>query len=98
MGLESANYLTGLNSAYPLSGDFVSAGDDHLRLIKQVLLNTFPNHSTAQNLPSTFLNAWLLYTTAAQAFDALAPTTTRGDLIVRGASSNQRLALGTSGY
>lgn len=33
----------------------------------------------------------------ANAFDALAPTTTRGDIITRGASGNQRLALGTNG-
>ena len=36
--------------------------------------------------------------TASAAFDALSPTTTRGDLIRRGASSNERVALGTSGY
>lgn len=35
-------------------------------------------------------------TTAAAAFDALAPTTTRGDIIFRGASSNGRLAIGSS--
>jgi microcystin-dependent protein len=35
--------------------------------------------------------------TAAAGFDALAPTTTRGDLIARGASSNARLAVGASG-
>lgn len=37
-------------------------------------------------------------TTAAAAFDALAPTTTRGDLIFRNATTNTRLAAGTSGY
>lgn len=36
--------------------------------------------------------------TATAGFNALAPTTTRGDIITRGASNNQRLALGTSGY
>ncbi len=36
-------------------------------------------------------------TTAGAAFDALAPTTTQGDLIVRGATSNQRLAAGPNG-
>lgn len=36
-------------------------------------------------------------TTAVAAFDALAPTTTRGDLIARGASVNGRLAIGASG-
>lgn len=35
--------------------------------------------------------------TATAGFDALAPTTTRGDLIYRGASNNLRLAKGTSG-
>lgn len=33
---------------------------------------------------------------ASGAFDALAPTTTRGDMIYRGASSNLRLAVGTN--
>lgn len=36
--------------------------------------------------------------TASAAFDALAPTTTRGDLIFRNATTNARLAAGTSGY
>lgn len=35
--------------------------------------------------------------TAAAGFDALAPTTTRGDIIFRDASTNARLAAGTSG-
>lgn len=35
-------------------------------------------------------------TTAAAAFDALAPTTTQGDLILRGASTNSRLAIGAN--
>lgn len=35
--------------------------------------------------------------TATAAFDALSPTTTRGDIIVRGASSNGRVALGGVG-
>lgn len=37
-------------------------------------------------------------TTAAAAFDALSPTTTRGDLIFRNATTNTRLAAGTAGY
>lgn len=36
--------------------------------------------------------------TASAAFDALAPTTTRGDLIFRNATTNARLGAGTSGY
>lgn len=37
------------------------------------------------------------YTTAENAFNALAPTTTRGDMIYRTASTNARLPVGTSG-
>lgn len=36
--------------------------------------------------------------TATAGFDALAPTTTRGDIIFRNATVNARLAAGTSGY
>jgi hypothetical protein len=36
--------------------------------------------------------------TTMAAFDALAPTTTRGDLIFRNATTNARLAAGTAGY
>lgn len=43
MALESASYITGLNVANPSSTDTVSQADDHLRLIKSVLKNTFPN-------------------------------------------------------
>ena len=42
MGIESGNFITNLNSSYPLSSDNVSEGDDHLRLIKDVLKKTFP--------------------------------------------------------
>ena len=37
-------------------------------------------------------------TTASAAFDALSPTTTRGDLIYRNATTNTRLAVGSNNY
>lgn len=43
MGLETAEYITQLVSNWPLATDKRREGDDHLRLIKQVLKNTFPN-------------------------------------------------------
>lgn len=43
MALETATYIAQLNSANPTSTDTVSQADDHLRLIKNVLKNTFPN-------------------------------------------------------
>jgi hypothetical protein len=45
MSLESATYVSQLSPSAPNAGDLRSQGDDHLRLIKQVLQNTFPNAS-----------------------------------------------------
>lgn len=43
MPLESAQYISQLDPANPLSTDSVSQTDDHLRTIKSALKNTFPN-------------------------------------------------------
>lgn len=43
MPLEVATYINGLDSANPAATDAKSQGDDHLRLIKSAVKNTFPN-------------------------------------------------------
>jgi microcystin-dependent protein len=43
MPLESGTYIPDLVAANPAHTDGVSQGDSHLRLVKSVLLNTFPN-------------------------------------------------------
>jgi len=43
MPVESATFVSGLNSSYPAGSEAKSQGDDHLRLLKAVLLATFPN-------------------------------------------------------
>lgn len=47
MTVEVATYITDLQPANPPSSDPRAQGDDHLRLIKQVLQNTFPNANRA---------------------------------------------------
>jgi len=42
MGLEAGNFLNDLVVINPVAGDPRNQGDDHLRLIKEVLKNTFP--------------------------------------------------------
>jgi microcystin-dependent protein len=42
MGLETANYIADLVTTNPLSADVKSQGDDHIRMLKAVLQNTFP--------------------------------------------------------
>lgn len=54
MGLESPlNYWTELNTAWPLDNDPRSEGDDHIRAIKRVLKNTFPNFVGTSTAPAS---------------------------------------------
>lgn len=48
MGLEAATYVADLISTNPVSTDLESQGDDHLRLIKLALKNTFKNGSRGE--------------------------------------------------
>lgn len=52
MPLESTSFLSGLVSSNPVAADKVQFGDDHLRLIKQALTNTFPNASQKFYFPT----------------------------------------------
>lgn len=52
MGLESGTYIDDLSVSNPTTSDGVSQGDDHLRLIKTVLKNTFPNATKAFRFPT----------------------------------------------
>lgn len=41
MGVESATYISDLDPNAPAGGDSIAQGDDHLRLIKETIKNTF---------------------------------------------------------
>lgn len=56
MSLESATYINGLVTTNPTSTDPKSEGDDHLRLIKSTIKNTFPNVTAAVNSTQVTLN------------------------------------------
>lgn len=57
MGLEVATYISGLNASNPVGvSDPKSQGDDHLRLIKSTLLNTFPNINSVVSATPAELN------------------------------------------
>jgi len=47
MALESATYINSLVNTNPSGSDSISQGDDHIRLIKSVLKNSFPNVASA---------------------------------------------------
>lgn len=52
MGLESATFINDLTTTNPASGDNLSQGDDHLRLVKDVLKSTFPSANRAWYMPT----------------------------------------------
>jgi hypothetical protein len=61
---------------------------------------TLPNASATiltDNAPVTIAQGGTGQTTATAAFDALAPTTTKGDLIIRNSTNNVRQAVGING-
>lgn len=66
MTVETAQYPTQLNTALPASSDFVSEGDDHLRLVKTVVKTTFPNLGGAWNATQTEANYLVGVTSAIQ--------------------------------
>lgn len=54
--LESATYINQLNENYPTGNDHYSTVDEHLRLIKGAVKNTFPNITGALTPTHTELN------------------------------------------
>ena len=67
MGLETATYISGLVETNPTAGDLISAGDDHLRLLKAVLKASFPNISGAVSASNVELSYVSGVTSALQA-------------------------------
>jgi uncharacterized membrane protein YdcZ (DUF606 family) len=67
MALESASYISQLNSSNPTSGDGVAEGDNHIRLVKSVLQTQWPNLGTvAVTATGTELNYSVGVTSAIQ--------------------------------
>lgn len=56
MALESATYISDLVSSNPTAADQRKQGDDHIRLIKSTLDNTFPNITGPVTVTHTQLN------------------------------------------
>ena len=56
MGLETATYVDGLNTSNPAATDGLAQADDHIRLIKSTIKNTFPNIDAPVTADPTELN------------------------------------------
>lgn len=68
MTVEVSTYISGLNITLPTGTDPVAQGDDHLRLLKSVLKNTFPTLNAALSASLVpFTPAGVLVSTQVQA-------------------------------
>lgn len=56
MTVEKAGFVSELNTSWPLSGDLINQGDDHIRLIKTTLTNTFAGFNQKVNMDAQTLN------------------------------------------
>ena len=56
MAIETASFISDLNSSNPPGSDPVGQADDHIRLLKSVLKSTFPNVTGAVNATQLQLN------------------------------------------
>ena len=52
----SARFINELNENFPRPRDLIKEGDDHIRLVKSVLKNTFPGINTSVSMGSEKLN------------------------------------------
>lgn len=57
MPLESATYISDLSTSNPSAADQRKQGDDHIRLVKSTLQNTFPNVTGAVTVTHTQINS-----------------------------------------
>mgnify|MGYP001428693723 FL=1 len=67
MSLESAYFISSLVPTNPPGTDLRAQGDDHLRLIKSVLQNTFPNAFKAFLFPTTAAVSTVTFSIPAEA-------------------------------
>lgn len=56
MTVETAFFIKDLNEAYPRGRDLINEGDDHIRLVKSTIKNTFPGIDKALTFSADELN------------------------------------------
>ena len=83
MGLETGTYINSLDAANPASTDGLSQADDHFRLIKSTIKNTFPSITGAVTTTHAELNVLTGFTGATADINKIAAFTgTAADLNV----------------
>lgn len=76
---SSASNISQLNPNWPTAEDFVSEGDDHIRLLKKTLKQTFPNVKESVDISDVQLNSLAKTVSTTDTGDKL---TINGNLVV----------------
>ena len=102
MPVESATYTSQLVATNPLHTDGLDEADSHLRLIKQTVLNTFPNVTGAVSATDVDLSAVAgLINVAGGFLNVPAPSpasgTVGGQILLRGATGQVDILLSNAG-
>lgn len=94
MGLETGTWISDLVPTNPAASDLRSQGDDHLRLIKSVEQNTFPNATKAFYFPSVAAKSADFTVVLADMHKMFSISTTSGPVIM----TLPTLAAGDAGW
>ena len=99
MSVESATYISQLNSSLPASGDLITEGDNHLNLIKATLLATFPNFTATPITPtSADVNTIAAAaTTGATGFNVVTQSATNNTTLAASTAQVQAAIMASSG-
>ena len=93
MALETGTFINSLVATNPAATDALAAADDHLRLIKSTIKNTFPNLTGAVNLTETeanILDGATLTTAELNILDGVTSTEATSALVASIATSPKR--------
>lgn len=102
MTVETATFISQLNSSYPATSDNKSEGDNHLRLIKATIVNTFPNVSGVISANSHELDIFAVGGTVSGNLtvygDISISGTTNAAMVINKTSSASTVAAGAAQY
>lgn len=82
MGVETVNFISDFNAAWPGASDLKNEGDDHLRNIKTGVKATFPNVTGAVTPTHTVINNLAAGTFPTVAVTGVTDLTTTGNTVL----------------
>src|SRR3954468_2997871 len=93
----TTKYISNLNPAWPIDDDFLDEGDNHVRGIKNVLKNTFPNLNAPVTVTAAQLNLTAALPPTPTGYIAFVKTTVTGSHAVPAGARLAKVTLKAGG-